>query len=79
MYSGTLISCMPILELNSELHRSCPFKADPIAHRDIVAAFCNASNIENPQRENVGLLQATKLKKNLFVSKFLIHNLYLQL
>lgn len=52
---------MPILELNSELHRSCPFKADPIAQRDIVAAICNASNIENPQRENVGLLQATKL------------------
>lgn len=70
MYSGTLISCMPILELNSELHRSRPFKADPI-HRDIFAAFCNASNIENPQMENVGLLQATKLyKKNYLLLSF---------
>lgn len=39
------------------LLRLIPF----IAHRNIVAAFCNASNIENPQRENVGLLQATQL------------------
>lgn len=64
MYSGTLISCMPILELNSELHRSCPFKADPIARRDIVAGFCNASNIENPQREICWSFTSNKSIKN---------------